>query len=390
MYAPLVRKSALPWPGRPTACSLLVALGWCLLTGLAQAQTVPSIGSPSTKARYDVAKKLADQGRCAEAIPLLNELLTVEPNPRTRNLLGACLSLAERYGSAYLQFVQSVRACQVLGSSMDPTQLQNAKKYAEDSIRRLLPFLSWVRLRLPQSTPAGLRIRIGDEEISRSRWSDELAVDSGSVLITAEAPGVQRIERTLSLSKGEHKEVELAFQHDGAGILQLQPMAIDGAVVRIDSRVIEPEALTQPHYLPPGPHRVEVEAPGFTKFAWTGNFDDGVEQRLNLLLRPQATTPRWICYSALAGGMAALIAGAAIGGVAQAKANQAAMNNDETQRIDVIRLSTAATTFLAIGGTLLAATIPLGLTSDFLRPTRPSPKPRLSLAPTSLRAQWRF
>lgn len=369
---------------------VLVAAFLCLRFNQVHAQPTPPSAGASTKARYDAAKKLADQGRCTEAIPLLAELLAVEPHPKTRNLLAACLTFAERYGSAYSQFVQSVRECQAPSGNADPAQLQSAKKYAEDSIRRLLPLLSWVRLRLPQQTPAGLRIRIGDEEIARQRWSDEVAVDAGSVSIVAEAPGVQRIERSLNLARGEHKEVELAFKHDRAGILQMQPVTVDGATVRIDGRMIEPQALTQPHYLPPGPHRVEVEAPGFTKVAWTGNFDDGVEQRLNLMLRPQATTPRWICYSALAGGMAALIVGAAVGGVAQAKANQAAMANDEKSRIDVIRLSTASTTFLAIGGTLLAATIPLGLTSDFLRPARPSHKPLISLAATSIRALWRF
>lgn len=367
---------------------VLVATFLCL--PFAYAQPMPPSAGASTKARYESAKKLADQGRCAEAIPLLNDLLTVEPNPRTRNLLGACLTRVERFGSAYSQFVQSVRECQLRGNGIEGVQLQNAKKYAEDAIQRLLPSLSWVRLRLPQQTPAGLRIRIGDEEIPHPRWSDELAVDAGSVRISAEAPGVQRVERTLSIAQGEHKDVELAFKNDGAGILQMQPVTVDGVVVRIDGRVIEPEALNQPHYLPPGVHRVEADAPGFTKFTWTGNFDDGVEQRLNLMLRPQATTPRWICYSALGGGMAALIVGAAVGGVAQAKASQAAMANDETQRIDVIRLSTASTTFLAIGGTLLAATIPLGLTSDFLRPTRPSTKPLISLGSTSIRALWRF
>ena len=356
-----------------------------------QAQPVPPVSGGSTKARYDVAKKLADQGRCPEAIPLLNDLLTVEPNPRTRNLLGACLTRVERFGSAYSQFVQSVRECQLRGNGVDGVQLQNAKKYAEDAIQRLLPSLSWVRFRLPQQTPAGLRIRIGDEEIPRPRWSDELAVDAGSVRVSAEAPGVQRIERTLSIEQGEHKDVELAFKNDGAGVLHMQPVAVEDVVVRIDNRVIEPETLSQPHYLPPGVHRVEADAPGFRKFVWTGNVDDGVEQRLSLMLRPQATTPRWICYSALGGGMAALIVGAAVGGVAQAKANQAAMANDEKSRIDVIRLSTASTAFLSIGGTLLAATIPLGLTSDFLRGSaRPGKKPLISLAPTSLRALWRF
>jgi hypothetical protein len=363
----------------------------CLPLARGYAQPASAASGGSTKARYDAAKKLADQGRYQEAIPLLNDLLTVEPNPRTRNLLAACLTNVGRLGSAYSQFVQSVRECQLRGSGIDAAQRQSAKKYAEDSLQRLLPSLSWVRLRLPQQTPAGLQIRIGDEEIPRSRWSDEVPVDAGNVRILAEAPGVQRVERSLSIAQGEHKEVELAFKNDGAGVLSMQPPTVEGAVVRIDGREIESEALNQPHYLPPGRHRVEAEAPGFRTFVWTGNVDDGVEQRLSLMLRPQATTPRWICYSALGGGLAALIVGATVGGIAQAKANQAALTNDETSRIDVIRLSTAATTFLAIGGTLLAATIPLGLTSDFLRGSaRPSKKPLISLAPTSLRALWRF
>lgn len=342
------------------------------------------------KGRYEAAKKLADQGRCSEAIPLLNELLSVEPHPRTRNLLAACLARSERYGSAYAQFVQAVRECQAPSRSGEQAQLQSSRKYAEEKIQQILPVVSWVRLRLPQPPPAGLRIRVGDEEIARSRWTDELPVDAGRLVISAEAPGVQRSEQTLTVGQGDHKDVEFAFKNDGAGILQLQPITVDGVVVRIDSAEIEPEALTHPHYLSPGPHRVEVEAPGYSKFVWTGTLDDGVEQRLKLSLTPKPTTPRWICYSALGGGTAALIVGAAIGGVAQARANQAMLQNDETQRIGIIRISTASTAFLAIGGTLLAATIPLGLTSDFLRPAKPSPKPVITLSPTSMRAAWRF
>lgn len=367
---------------------LLMVIGLCVPGFSPRAQ--PAAPASATKARYDAAKKLADQGRCDEVIPLLNDLLVAEPHPRTRNLLAACLANEERYGSAYAQFVLSVQECQAASRGPERVLLQSVKKYAEDSIRQLLPLLSWVRLRFPQPPPAGLRVRVGDSELIRSRWADEVPVDAGTIVVTAEAPRVQRIERSLSLRKGEHKEVELVFQHDGAGILYLQPPTIDGAVVKLDDDVIQPEVLTQPHYLSPGPHRVVVEAPGFNRFTWSGSVDDGVEQRLNLLLRPKPTTPRWVCYGSLAGGTAALIIGAAIGGVAQAKANRASMANDESQRVDVIRLSTASTALLAVGGTLLAATIPLGLTSDFLRPARPSAKPLLTLSPSSMRAVWRF
>ncbi len=180
-----------------------VLLSGVLALSLAPKSAHAEGGEQRAVVLFEEGRRLARDGRCAEAIaPLLESLRHAEGVGPLLNL-GNCYELLGRTASAHRYFMLAAQAAAVRGDPRRDEATARARALAND-----LPLLV---VHVPQEMRASAEVRIDSEVLPRERWGLPTPVDPGghaievlappgppqATIITLKAPG-DRVEWTAT------------------------------------------------------------------------------------------------------------------------------------------------------------------------------------------------
>lgn len=149
---------------------------------------------------FEAGRKLAREGRCAEAITPLHASIRHAEGVGPLLNLGNCYETLGKLASAHRYFT---RAREVAASRHDPRQVEAAQRAA--SLEKDLPILL---LRIPPSIKSSIvEVRLDGESVTRDRWDVPIPVDSGAHEIEVVAPPHPKHKESVTV-RGRGERVE--------------------------------------------------------------------------------------------------------------------------------------------------------------------------------------
>jgi hypothetical protein len=130
---------------------------------------------------FSDAKKLMADGNYADACPKLEESNRLDPAPGTEFKLGECYEHVGRTASAWALFLNVAAAAKSAG-------LADREKVARDRAAELQPKLVKLTITV-QSQAQGIEVKRDGVVVGRGGWGSGVALDPGSHVVSATAPG---------------------------------------------------------------------------------------------------------------------------------------------------------------------------------------------------------
>jgi hypothetical protein len=128
-------------------------------------------------------RRLAEQGKYAEACPKLAESQKRAPAAGTLMNLADCYEKSGQSASAWITFKEAVRAAQARGRA-------DWANLAASHVADLEPRLSRVTIEVaPEADIAGLEVKRDGELLGRAEWGTAIPLDPGVHVVEASAPG---------------------------------------------------------------------------------------------------------------------------------------------------------------------------------------------------------
>jgi hypothetical protein len=155
---------------------------------------------------FEDARKLAKDGRCADAIPMLNESVRLAPSVGALLNLGLCSQTAGKTATAHGWF----KKAEELATARNDPRRDEASTRARD----LEASLSTITIVVP--TPANtpdLNVLVDDVVIPREHWSLPIPTDPGAHVIEVRSSTVgRRVERVNVRANGDHAQFYVPSQ----------------------------------------------------------------------------------------------------------------------------------------------------------------------------------
>jgi hypothetical protein len=149
---------------------------------------------------FEDARKLAKDGRCADAIPILHESVRLAPSVGSLLNLGLCYQTAGKTATAHRWFK---KAEELATTKSDPRRDE-----ASTRARDLEASLSTITIVVP--TPANkpdLSVLVDDVAVPREQWGMPMSTDPGAHVIEVRSSAVgRRIERVNVRANGDHAQ----------------------------------------------------------------------------------------------------------------------------------------------------------------------------------------
>jgi serine/threonine-protein kinase len=145
---------------------------------------------------FDKGKALFDQGKCADAVPLLAESNQIDPGIGTLLHLSDCQAQLGMTASAWAGFVEAAALAKAKGQA-------EREKVARQQADALEPKLSRLRVVVADANkPIGLVLKRNGAVVSALSYGDWLPVDPGPQKLEAEAPGYKPWSQTVEVPSG--------------------------------------------------------------------------------------------------------------------------------------------------------------------------------------------
>lgn len=147
---------------------------------------------------FEEGRKLAKDGRCADAIPLLQESVKRAPGVGALLNLGLCYQTAGKTATAHGWFK---RAADLANARNDPR-----REEARSRARALEASLSTLTIVVPRvSRTADLTVRIDDATVAREQWDVATPIDPGSHVVEVRSSALpKQIETVIVRPNGDH------------------------------------------------------------------------------------------------------------------------------------------------------------------------------------------
>jgi hypothetical protein len=142
---------------------------------------------------FDEGRKLMSAGKFAEACPKLAESQKLDPGVGTQFNLADCYEKIGQTASAWAGFLEAASAAKSMGQT-------DREKVARDRAAALAPRLSKLTIASSEAaTLTGLEIKRDGAPVGRALWGTAIAVDPGSHVIEATAPGKKPWQTTAKV-----------------------------------------------------------------------------------------------------------------------------------------------------------------------------------------------
>lgn len=180
-----------------TCASVSIALGVELLAGHAFAGN-----EAAAEALFNEGKKLAAQGRYAEACPKFAESNRLDRGAGTLIHLGDCYERAKQLASAWATYKEASSAAQALGR-------KDWEKLAAQRASALEPKLAHLTIKVDQPVEK-LEVSRDGAPVSQASWGVPIPVDVGNHTIEATAPGFKAFKTSSSIARdGQNIDVPI-------------------------------------------------------------------------------------------------------------------------------------------------------------------------------------
>lgn len=166
----------------------------------------------TSQALFEKGRALFIDGRFSEACPVLAESHRLAPGVGVLLHLGACFERLGKLASAWAAFQEAADRAQAEGDA-------ERESLARSRAAKLRQKLSHLTVRLHQvgsiepiierSQPSGLQVLRDGHPLSIAALGVEEPVDSGRHVIVVEGPSVRNVSREVTLSDGQHVEVDI-------------------------------------------------------------------------------------------------------------------------------------------------------------------------------------
>jgi hypothetical protein len=239
---------------------------------------------------------LVREERWSEALDAFLEAHALFPSPIVRFNIGYCQRALGQYVAA-IATLREFLAAPLAGAAA------TRREEAENYLRELESRVAHLDLALPPALAAELFV--DGRRVEPAAGHARVTLDPGRHTVHARAAGYRPrfIDRDLKPGADEHLEVAL----ERLPARLILSSSVPRAAVTIDGRAVG----TAPHdaEIEPGPHRVQVTAPGFAPHLATVNLVPGATTRVaadlaRLPPRPVSIARRWWFWTAAAGTLA--------------------------------------------------------------------------------------
>ncbi len=158
----------------------LAALTFVLVSGRANAQQSASSGAALKL--FDDGVRLMDQGKYAEACPLLARSQEVSPNGGTIFALADCYEKNGQNASAWASYKEAATRARAADKP-------DAERRALDTVQALAPKVTWLKLTVADAQAPGLAVSRDGQDVARAEWGVAVPLDPGTHKIEAHARG---------------------------------------------------------------------------------------------------------------------------------------------------------------------------------------------------------
>jgi len=149
----------------------------------------------AAQALYDAAKKLMGEKKYGEACPKFAESQKLDPGVGTLLNLADCYEKLGKLASAWLTFKETAAAAKSAGQA-------DREKYARDKVKTLDSKIAKLTISVPAKNQVdGLEVKRDGVVVDKVTWDTPIAIDPGSHLIEASAPGKKKWTTTLEVPK---------------------------------------------------------------------------------------------------------------------------------------------------------------------------------------------
>jgi hypothetical protein len=168
---------------RPGASVILFASVSLAAPAHAHAQTPATADVARAEALFESGRQLMRERRFAEACPKLEESQRLDPAPGTRLNLADCWEHAGRTASAQREFLEVARVADMNGEKERAAIARNRAKQLENKLTKLALLVP------PGARLPGLQLFRNSTPVPEAEWGAAQAVDPGTFVIEARAPG---------------------------------------------------------------------------------------------------------------------------------------------------------------------------------------------------------
>jgi serine/threonine-protein kinase len=157
----------------------------------------------AAEALYNRGVALLEQGKAAEACPVIAESQRLDPGTGTLLALAYCFEKVGKTASAWATYLDAARLAQ---STNQPARAQDATGKA----KALEPNLAWLKIDVSEAARADSPIVTrGGTSVGPTMYGVEVPVDPGPVEVTASAPGKVAFRKTITVTPSAHEQVEV-------------------------------------------------------------------------------------------------------------------------------------------------------------------------------------
>jgi hypothetical protein len=162
----------------------------------------PALGQPNARAEFDVAQKLFDEGRQAEALPRFRAAYQASKSPNARLMVARCLIAIGKTAEAYEEMAATTRDATARAEA-DP-------KYAatRDSAAAELALLE---------RRVGAVVTLNGAPLAADRLGVPVAVEPGKVVVEVSRASGKPDRREVTIGAGETKTVTFAITAASSG-----------------------------------------------------------------------------------------------------------------------------------------------------------------------------
>jgi hypothetical protein len=146
---------------------------------------------------FDEARDLLEKKRFAVACPKFAESMRLDPAVGTQLNLARCYEESGKLASAWINWVEAAQRAEAAGR---PDRAELARGRAD----KLEPRLSYLVIRV-EGGGNGVRVQKDGQDVGRAQWGVEVPVDRGTHVITAEAPGRHRFDKTIRVTREKQR-----------------------------------------------------------------------------------------------------------------------------------------------------------------------------------------
>ena len=168
--------------------ALVGAVGWSVAPAVSHAEMTDEAGA---RVLFAEGRKLADDGRYAEACPKFEASFRLDPGIGTNFNLADCFEHLGRTASAWGRFLDVAAATKAAGQSQREQAARARAAALEPGLARLVVEVS--------SPVEGLIVERDGVPIGRASWGLALPVDPGAHVLAASAPGKKRWSQSTTV-----------------------------------------------------------------------------------------------------------------------------------------------------------------------------------------------